>query len=209
MLCAVLPLLNTEVEAEAKAEAAGVSEKETRRRKRDLLANILLPRLRRKSRKNSDRREATAVAVEEKGGAKGGFGEGVTGAAAAQGVGTSLIDLGALFEAEGLGLSGAEGDTLEEGDIEEIERRQVQMFMEGLRKDVEKTLGPCPHDPNTAYDYRQDLENLKVVTAQIIKKQLRVRRLAALRRRAGRRAGVRVGAEKGGKGEGGEDARAS
>ena len=110
-----------------------------------------------------------------------------------------MIDLDALFESEGLGL-GAEGVGADGEDLEKVERRQVELYMSLVRKDIQKELGPCPHDPTTAYDYRQDLENLKMVTAQIIKKQLRARRLVAarVRRRAGKWAGV------GGAGGGGE-----
>ena len=42
-----------------------------------------------------------------------------------------MIDLDALFEAEGLGLS---GDNMEGGGVEEIERRQVELYMARLRK---------------------------------------------------------------------------
>jgi len=188
VLSAVLPLLNTEVEAKA-----GVSESEQRQRKRDLLAKVLLPRLLRRS-KDKDAARHKKTAREEKvaeAAAAAAAAAGAAGAAAHGGAGR-LIDLDALFESEGLGLGRAEGEGVDGDGLEKIERRQVELYMSLVRKDIEKELGPCPHDPSTAYDYRQDVENLKMVTAQIIKKQLRARRLVAarVRRRAGKWAGV-------------------
>ena len=184
VLSAVLPLLNIEVEA-------GVSESEQRQRKRDLLGKVLLPRLLRRS-KDKDAARHKKTAREEKVAEAAAAAAAAAAGAAAHGGAGRLIDLDALFESEGLGLGRAEGEGVDGDDLEKIERRQVELYMSLVRKDIEKELGPCPHDPSTAYDYRQDVENLKMVTAQIIKKQLRARRLVAarVRRRAGKWAGV-------------------